>query len=147
MLVNKNRLKIEVPSNRPTLGVIGCGNIGGRQAANFLDHGYSVYIYDIDPERMKPLQALGASITQSCAEVATYAEVIFTALPTPPDVIEAVLEGEQNLTSGLQPGSIYIDITTNSPETILRLHQAMSALGVEMLDAPFNDCPEGAKSQ
>ncbi|MDY7007239.1 MAG: NAD(P)-dependent oxidoreductase [Cyanobacteriota bacterium] len=133
--------------NFPTLGIIGCGNIGGRQAANFLAHGYSVYVYDINPDRMTKLQSLGAHITNSCAEVAVCSEIIFTSLPTPADVVKAVLEGEENLSQGLQAGSVYIDITTNSPETILRLHTAIKQLGVEMLDAPFNDCPQGAKSQ
>ncbi|MEB3278194.1 MAG: NAD(P)-binding domain-containing protein [Lyngbya sp.] len=99
--------------NSPTLGIIGCGNIGGRQAANFLAHGYSVYVYDINRDRMVGLQSLGAHIAESCAELATHCDIIFTALPTPDDVIEAVLAGEQNLTQGLRPGSIYIDITTN----------------------------------
>ncbi|NER05178.1 MAG: NAD(P)-dependent oxidoreductase [Okeania sp. SIO3C4] len=139
--------KSKAPTNYRTLGIIGCGNIGGRQAANFLAHGYSVYVYDINPDRMAELQSLGAHITHSCAEVATCSEIIFTSLPTPTDVITAVLEGEHSLIQGLRPGSIYIDITTNSPETILRLHKAMKELGVEMLDAPFNDCPEGAKSE
>ncbi len=133
--------------NYPTLGIIGCGNIGGKQAANFLAHGYQVYVYDINPEPMAKLQSLGAHITRSCAELAACAKVIFTALPTPADVITAVLEGEQNLSQGLQPGSIYVDITTNSPETVLKLHQSMEKLGVQMLDAPFNDCPMGAQSQ
>lgn len=137
----------EYPLNSPTLGIIGCGNIGGRQAANFIAHGYSVCVYDINPDRMAKLQSLGACIARSCAEIATCSEVIFTSLPTPADVIAAVLEGEHNLSQGLRPGSIYIDITTNSPETVLRLHKAMEQLGVEMLDAPFNDCPVGAQSQ
>ncbi|MEO1374541.1 MAG: NAD(P)-dependent oxidoreductase [Cyanobacteria bacterium J06635_10] len=142
-----NRSVSESPLNYPTLGIIGCGNIGGRQAANFLAKNYSVYVYDINSDRMAKLQSLGARITHSCAELATYAEVIFTCLPTPSDAIAAVLEGEQNLSQELRPGSVYVDITTNSVETILRLHQAMEQLGVEMLDAPFNDCPLGATSQ
>ncbi|MEQ9486030.1 NAD(P)-dependent oxidoreductase [Coleofasciculus sp. F4-SAH-05] len=133
--------------NYPTIGIIGCGNIGGKQAANFLAHGYSVYVYDLNRDSMAKLQSLGAKITQSCAELATRSEIIFTALPTPDDVITAVLEGEQNLSQGLQPGSVYVDITTNSPETVLRIHHAMEKLGIEMLDAPFNDCPVGAQSQ
>ncbi len=123
---------IESASDRPILGMIGCGNIGGRLAANFLAHGYQVYIYDINPERMAQLQSQGARITHSCAELATRSEIIFTALPTPADVIAAVLDGKQNLSQGLRPGSIYVDITTNSPETVLRLHKAMEQLGVEM---------------
>ena len=133
--------------NHPTIGIIGCGNIGGRQAANFIAHGYSVYVYDINPEPLAQLQRLGARVVQSCAELATCSEIIFTALPTPADVIEAVLEGKQNLAQGLRSGSVYIDLTTNSPETILRLYEVMNQLGVEMLDAPFNDCPIGAQSK
>lgn len=133
-------------SNYPILGMIGCGNIGQRQAANFIKHGYKVYVYDVNSDAMATLQSQGAFLTQSCAEVGCYAEIIFTALPTPPDVIKAVLEGEKSLTQGLRSGSIYIDISTNSPETILKLHQAMAQRGVEMLDAPFNDCPVGAYS-
>jgi len=133
--------------HRPTLGIVGCGNIGGRQAANFLAHGYPVRIYDTDTKRMAALQQQGAGITRSRAELAACSDIIFTALPTPADVTQAVLAGEQNLSQGLRPGSIYIDITTNAPATVLRLHEAMVKLGVEMLDAPFNDCPAGAKSQ
>ncbi|MEB3179496.1 MAG: NAD(P)-dependent oxidoreductase [Nostocaceae cyanobacterium] len=152
MSPNINSLETETPGDRtlsshPILGIIGCGNIGGRQAANFLAHGYQVYVYDINPERMAEAQHLGVQITNSCAELAACCEIIFTALPTPADVITAVLEGTQNLCQGLRPGSIYVDMTTNSPETVLRLYEAMEQLGVEMLDAPINDCPVGTNSQ
>ena len=147
MLPSNSSSESKPSLNNPTIGIIGCGNIGGRQAVNFLAHDYSVYVYDINPDSLAQLQPLGARIVQSCAELATYSEIIFTALPTPADVIEAVLEGKQNLSQGLRAGSVYIDLTTNSPETILRLYEVMNQLGVEMLDAPFNDCPVGAKSK
>ncbi len=147
MLRSNGTSKSKSLLNYPTLGIIGCGNIGGRQAANFLACGYPVYIYDVNPDSMTGLQSQGARIAHSSAEVAAYSEIIFTALPTPADVVKAVLSGEQSLSQGLRRGSIYVDLTTNSPETILRLHQTMEQLGVEMLDAPFNDCPIGAQSE
>ena len=147
LLQTRSDSETEPPLNSLRLGIIGCGNIGKRHAANFLAHGYKVYVYDINPDSMEALPSQGANITQNCAEVGRCADIIFTALPTPPDVVTAVLEGENSLIQGLKPGSIYIDITTNAPETILKLHQAMTQQGVKMLDAPFNDCPVGAKSQ
>lgn len=135
------------PLNHPSIGIVGCGNIGGKQAANFLAHGYSVYIYDISPDSMTKLHGLGARITHSCNDLATCSDIVFSCLPTPADVITAVLEGENNLSQGLRSGSVYVDMTTNSPETVLRLHKAMEKLGVEMLDAPFNDCPVGGHTQ
>ena len=53
----------ESSPNYPTIGIIGCGRIGGRQATNFLASGYSVYVYDINPDSMAQLQSLGAHIT------------------------------------------------------------------------------------
>ena len=147
MLLKKSHSQRASPIKYPTIGIIGCGNIGGAQATNFLTQGYSVYVYDINLDSMAKLQSLGAQITQSCAELASHCEIVFTALPTPADVITAVLEGENNLSQGLRSGSVYIDLTTNSPDTILKLYQAMEKSGVEMLDAPFNDCPVGAKSE
>ncbi|MGB3531925.1 MAG: NAD(P)-dependent oxidoreductase [Microcoleaceae cyanobacterium] len=147
MLQTRSDSETEPPLNSLRLGIIGCGNIGSRHAANFLAHGYKVCVYDINSSSMETLQTAGANIAQNSAEVGRFADIIFTALPTPPDVVTAVLEGENSLIQGLQPGRIYIDITTNSPETILKLHQAMTQQGVEMLDAPFNDCPVGATSQ
>lgn len=147
MLLKKSHSQRASPLGYPTIGIVGCGNIGGAQATNFLTQGYPVYVYDINPDSMAKLRSLGAQITQSCAELASHCEIVFTALPTPADVIIAVLEGENNLSQGLRSGSVYIDLTTNSPDTILKLYRAMEKLGVEMLDAPFNDCPVGAKSK
>ena len=81
MVSNESTSGTEFYQNYSTIGIIGCGNIGGKQAANFLDHGYSVYVYDLDQDSMAQLQSLGAKTTQSCAELATYSEIIFTALP------------------------------------------------------------------
>lgn len=146
MFLRKRCSKNKPYFNNPAIGIIGCGNIGGRQAVNFLAHNYSVYVYDINSDSLAQLQSLGAYVVQSCAELAACSEIIFTALPTPADVIEAVLEGKENLSQELREGSVYIDLTTNSPETILRLCDVMNQLGVEMLDAPLNDCPVGAKN-
>lgn len=131
----------------PTLGIVGCGNIGGKQAANFLAHGYSVWVYDLDAERLAELHSLGAKVASNCTELAADSDIVFTALPTPADVMSVVLEGEESLSRGFRPGSVYIDITTNSPEIVFQLYQGMQQLGVEMLDAPFNDCPAGGTTE
>ncbi len=130
----------------PIIGLIGCGNIGGKQARNFLAHGYQMYVYDINPDRMTELQQLGAQITHSCTEVGERCDLVFTALPTPTDVMEVVLDGKKNLSQGLQPHTIYIDITTNDPEVVKTVDQALKQQGIKMLDAPFNDSPVGSQT-
>jgi 3-hydroxyisobutyrate dehydrogenase-like beta-hydroxyacid dehydrogenase len=132
---------------RPRVGVIGCGNIGARQAANLLAHGLVVNVHDIDGGRMAELESLGAQAFPSAAAIAARSDIVITALPTPAVVTRVVRDGDASLSQGLRPGCLYIDIGTNAPDTVVELHGVMQGLGVGMLDAPINDAPAGARSR
>ncbi|NEP46336.1 MAG: NAD(P)-dependent oxidoreductase, partial [Okeania sp. SIO2H7] len=67
MLASQRSSTKESSLNYPILGIVGCGNIGGRQAANFLARGYSVYVFDLDRDRMAKLESLGALTSKTCA--------------------------------------------------------------------------------
>ena len=54
--------------------------------------------------------------------------------------------GEDGLLSGMSAGKVYFDLSTSSPGLIRRIHQAMSAKGVDVLDAPVSGGPSGARS-
>ena len=42
-----------------TIGFIGLGNMGRPMASNLCRKGMQLVVLDIDPERMRPLEALG----------------------------------------------------------------------------------------
>jgi 3-hydroxyisobutyrate dehydrogenase-like beta-hydroxyacid dehydrogenase len=52
--------------------------------------------------------------------------------------LEAVTQGEEGLIAGLQPGSVYIDMSTVDPALSRRLAEQVAARGAIMLDAPVS---------
>jgi 3-hydroxyisobutyrate dehydrogenase len=70
---------------------------------------------------------------------------VFTSLPGPVEV-EAVALGEQGLLSGMTPGKVYFDLSTNSPAMVRKIHEVFKQKGVHMLDAPVSGGPRGAES-
>ena len=54
--------------------------------------------------------------------------------------------GEGGVLEGAKPGSIYIDLTSNSASLVQRVCEVFNAKGVEMLDAPVSGGVIGARS-
>ena len=73
-------------------------------------------------------------------------DVVFTSLPGPVEV-EAVALGEDGLLDGMRNGEVYFDLSTNSPSTVRRIHQAFAERGFQMLDAPVSGGPRGARTR
>jgi 3-hydroxyisobutyrate dehydrogenase-like beta-hydroxyacid dehydrogenase len=127
------------------VGFVGLGTMGSAIAANLQRAGYELVVHDIRREAAKPCLDGGAEWAFSPRSAAEKSDVLFTSLPGPPDV-EAVALGSDGLISGMRPGSAYFDLSTNSPTTVRRIHQALAERDVSMLDAPLSGGPRGARS-
>jgi 3-hydroxyisobutyrate dehydrogenase len=64
--------------------------------------------------------------------VAEASEVVFTSLPGPVEV-EAVALGPNGLLEGMGAGKVYVDLSTNDPSVVRRIHQAFAAKGAHVL--------------
>jgi 3-hydroxyisobutyrate dehydrogenase len=76
-------------------------------------------------------------------ETAAGREAVITSLPAPPHV-EQVLLGPDGLLSGLEPGSVWIDMSTSVPAVAPRVRAL--AQDVANLDAPVSGMAAGAKA-
>ena len=99
------------------IGFIGLGNMGGSMALNLMKAGHQVTVNDVRRQVAEPHLAGGAKWAESSAAAAKDAEVVFTSLPGPREV-EAVVLGEGGLIGAMAPGSLYIDLSTNSPTVV-----------------------------
>ncbi|MBV9580322.1 MAG: NAD(P)-dependent oxidoreductase [Chloroflexi bacterium] len=127
------------------VGFIGLGTMGAGMASNLQKAGYDLVVNDVREEAASPHLAAGAEWGDSASQVAEAADVVFTSLPTPPDV-EAVALGDKGLLRGMAPGKVYFDLSTNSPTLIRQLHATFAERGVHLLDAPVSGGPAGARS-
>src|SRR5690242_13245481 len=126
------------------VGFIGLGNMGGSMALNLMKAGHQVIVNDVRRQVAEPHLAGGAKWADSAAALAREAEVVFTSLPGPREV-EAVALGEGGLIDAMKPGSLYIDLSTNSPTVVRQVHARLKARGIRMLDAPVSGGVVGAR--
>ncbi len=126
------------------VGFIGLGNMGNAMAHNVLKAGHKLTIYDIDRDKGRNLEKVGANWAISPRDVATYSEVVLSSLPGPKEV-ETVVLGETGVFAGLAKGAAYIDTTTNSPVVMRNLAEIGSSSGFHVLDAPISGGIFGAR--
>jgi 3-hydroxyisobutyrate dehydrogenase len=119
--------------------------MGASMAANLQKAGFKLVVHDIRQESATPHLKAGAEWADSAKSLAAQADVIFTSLPGPAEV-EGVAIGADGLIEGMQRGSAWFDLTTNSPTLVRRLHDLCQARGLHLLDAPVSGGPQGAKS-
>jgi 3-hydroxyisobutyrate dehydrogenase len=120
--------------------------MGQHMARHVAEAGHAVAGYDLRLDAIAQLvQTPHARRATSLAEAASAADVVFTSLPGPPEV-ESVAAGPDGLLESMQPGSVYVDLSSNSPSTVRRLSAAFAERGIAMLDAPVAGGVEGANA-
>ena len=118
------------------IGFVGLGTIGGTIAGNIRKAGYPMMVHDIRTEAVKRLVTAGAQSANSPAEVARHCRVVFTSLPGPPEVEEVAL-GPNGLLHGVRGGSVYVDLSSSSPDLIRRIAAEFHLRGARVMDAPL----------
>src|SRR5215472_75647 len=109
------------------LGFVGTGTMGAPMAGCLIDAGHELCVFDIRPAATAALVERGARTAGSPAEAARQSEVVFTSLPGPHEVEQAVLDSPGGILAGLAAGGGYIDMTTNAPAVVRRIAEACDA--------------------
>ena len=125
------------------VGMIGLGNMGGPMAGWVLKAGLPLVVHDIREDTAGPFLEQGATWANSPADLAAQCDVVCTCVPGPPEM-EAAALGPNGIVEGIKPDAIYIDHTTNSPETVRLVGSAIKERKAHMLDAPLDGGREGA---
>ena len=127
----------------PTLGFIGLGNMGAPMCERLLQAGHRVVAFDLVSERLDHAVGKGAISAVSAVDCAARADILLTSLPRP-EHDEAVMEDVGAL-AALRSGSLWIDLTTNRKDLVIRLAAAAPA-GVDVVDAPVTGAVDGARN-
>ncbi|EJC65559.1 3-hydroxyisobutyrate dehydrogenase [Alcaligenes faecalis subsp. faecalis NCIB 8687] len=126
-----------------TIAFIGLGHMGKPMALNLLKAGHRLKVFDLNAEAMKELQAAGAQVGESGAQIAKEAQMVFTMLPAGRHVRQ-VYEGENGLLQAVAPGTVLVDCSTIDAQTSQDLATKAAKLGLLMLDAPVSGGTGGA---
>jgi 3-hydroxyisobutyrate dehydrogenase-like beta-hydroxyacid dehydrogenase len=119
------------------VGFVGLGAMGAGIIRRLLAAGRPVTGWNRTKEKAEPLLAAGMAWADTPRELASASDLVFSML-TNTAAVEAVVLGDEGILSGLTPGSVYIDMSTISPETSRALAAAVVEAGSTMLDAPVS---------
>ena len=105
------------------IGFIGLGTMGASHATNLQRAGYQLLVHDISRQVAQIHIDAGAKWTNSPKEIAQKCDIIMSSLPGPPEIETVALDEKDGLISGLREGSVYFDLSTNSPTLIRKIHK------------------------
>lgn len=117
------------------IAFIGLGAMGLPMAANLVAGGYEVAGFDVDAGRVAAFSSKGGRGCTTAAEAAKGAEFVVTMLPDGA-IVDAVMLGNGAVAAAMEPGALYIDMSTILPEQSDAIRAAMAEAGLEMVDAP-----------
>lgn len=126
------------------VGFIGLGIMGKPMALHLLEAGYQVGILK-SSKAIVALTEAGANTYDSTKILTANSDIIITMLPDSPEVEEIVF-GKNGVLEGISAGKLFIDMSTISPSTAIKIYQQLKEKSVESLDAPVSGGQVGAES-
>jgi 3-hydroxyisobutyrate dehydrogenase-like beta-hydroxyacid dehydrogenase len=138
------------------IGFIGLGVMGYPMAQNLQrSYQHQLSVYDIDASRCESLVALGALPAAGVTEAVRDADVVMTSLPGPKQIEAVALgddgrgddgRGDDGMLAQMQPGAVWIDLSTNNLAVAGKIRAAAEARTIDLLDAPVSGGDEGARA-
>jgi len=123
------------------VGFIGLGRMGQGMAGRLLGAGHDLLILDQVPENMQALQAEGAVIAASIAEVSHGRDVVISMLPHD-GALESVVNGPGGLVETMPDNTAHMAMGTHSVDKINSINQSHAAAGQVFIAAPVLGRPD-----
>lgn len=125
------------------IGFIGLGTMGRNAALNVARAGFEMVVYDIRPDAMDALSAVGAHRAKSPADVLERCDIVVTMVFGPKE-IEQVVRGENGFLTTSCAGKYWVEMTTSSPKLMRALAAEFQAKGGGPVDAPVTGSVDAA---
>ncbi len=134
--------------DRPILGYIGLGLMGGPMALRLCRAGFDVRVWNRSPGKLTPLVDEGATAMDSAGAVAAAADVVLTCL-TDTGAVEAVIFGPGGIAEGVGAnggsGKVLVDLSSMKPDAAKTFAERLrSETGMGWVDAPVSGGVPGA---
>ena len=125
------------------IAFIGTGLMGYPMASNLLKKKLNLKVFSRTIDKAKPLEKLGAVISNSLGEAVNDTDIIITML-TDDEAVEKVL-GDKEFLNNLKPSSTVIDMSSIKPKIAIQYGKILEKKGINFLDAPVSGGTIGAE--
>jgi 3-hydroxyisobutyrate dehydrogenase-like beta-hydroxyacid dehydrogenase len=119
-----------------TVGFIGLGIMGSRQAASLRREGFELTVYNRTRERAQEWASEhGGHVAGSPREVAERSDVVVTMV-VDGEQVQQLLLGDDGAVAGARDGTLFLDMSTIGPAHARRIAEALRERGHGFVDAP-----------
>jgi 3-hydroxyisobutyrate dehydrogenase-like beta-hydroxyacid dehydrogenase len=119
------------------IGVVGLGAMGGRIAERLLGAGHVVHGTNRTRAKAEGLITQGVGWCDTPRTTAQVSDVVISMV-TDDDALAAVTDGPDGILAGLTAGTVYVDMSTVSPQASRALAERVAARGAAMVAAPVS---------
>lgn len=131
-------------ADKPRLGYVGLGLMGGPMARRLLAAGYPLTVWNRDPAKAEALGDAGAAVAVSAAAAARASDIVFACL-TDTAAVETVVFGPDGIAAGARRGSVLVDFSSMRPDAAADFAARLRAeAGMAWIDAPVSGGVPGA---
>jgi len=116
------------------IGWIGAGKMGGPMSCRLVAAGADVAVHDPVQANVEAVVAAGARAAGSNRDAAVGADFVVSMIPNDA-VLRAVTIEDEGIFANLAPGTIYVDMSTVSPEVSAQVGAAATTAGIRHVRA------------
>jgi 3-hydroxyisobutyrate dehydrogenase len=127
------------------LGFIGLGLMGTAMSQRLLDKGWTVNVWNLEPERIGPVVSAGAVSKMSPADVTEASDIVLMCV-LHTQAVESCVFGSDGVARTASAGKILIDHSTIDPaKSRLFAERLQTDTGMAWIDAPVSGGPTAAR--
>ncbi|MEP3635935.1 MAG: NAD(P)-dependent oxidoreductase [Paracoccaceae bacterium] len=130
--------------NKPVIGFIGLGLMGGKMAECLQTNGFELNVMGRNKEAVGAATARGATEVSTPKELAEKSDIVMLCVTTS-EVVESLIYGDDGVLAGIKEGAVVIDYGTSIPASTQKIGADLAAKGAGMIDAPLGRGPAQAK--
>ncbi|MGF0239454.1 NAD(P)-dependent oxidoreductase [Gordonia sp. IEGM753] len=130
----------------PSLAFAGIGLMGLPMCQRLLAAGYSLTVWNRNPDKCAPLVDAGARQVETPAELCQHADVVMLCLADTA-VVREVVFGASGIAEGAKKGQLLVDFSSLEPTATREMATALaSQTGMSWLDTPVSGGVAGAEA-
>lgn len=130
-------MSTDATHTQPSIGFIGMGRMGNLMAQRLLQAGYLLTVYDRTREKTHNVAQRGACVVDSPRILAAGSDVVISCV-TDNHALEAVMQGPDGALAGARTATIFIEMSTVSPQESRHIFEAAKAKGASLIDVAIS---------
>jgi 3-hydroxyisobutyrate dehydrogenase-like beta-hydroxyacid dehydrogenase len=121
---------------RMRIGFVGLGTVGEPIANNLRKAGHDLTVWNRTPARANHIASKGGKLAASARECAAAKDLVFTCV-SDEQALDAVLEGDAGVLSGLAEGDVLIDLSTAGVRAARSVQERAGRRGARFVACPI----------